>query len=164
MFVFTGWIADDIRTQLLRTCRDSLNSRKTTSREDWTEVDVSIWDLKEYLWNSFTQELWRILYLDVREYYGLIMIRLSTLKSGRKLVTDSDTETWVETSWAWGTWGYSVISITTSGEHQAVYNSFTEAIQVDCDLWLLQAPTQMSLRSFFFWIITTFLAPTIKTS
>ena len=58
------------------------------------------------------------MYLDVREYYGLIMIRLSTLKSGRKLVTDSDTETWVETSWAWGTWGYSVISITTSGNHQ----------------------------------------------
>ena len=58
------------------------------------------------------------MYLDVREYYGLIMIRLSTLKSGRKLVTDSDTETWVETSWAWGTWGYSLISITTSGNHQ----------------------------------------------
>ena len=104
------------------------------------------------------------IYRNFVEYHGLIMIRLPTLKSGRKLVTDSDTETWVETSWAWGTWGYSVISITTSGEHQAVYNSFTEAIQVDCDLWLLQAPTQMSLRSFFLRIITTFLAPTIKTS
>ena len=33
MFVFTGWIADDFRTQLLRTCRDSLYSRKTTSRD-----------------------------------------------------------------------------------------------------------------------------------
>ena len=53
--------------------------------------------------------------IDFIEYHELIMIRLPTLKSGRKLVTDSDTETWVETWWAWGTWGYSVISITTSG-------------------------------------------------
>ena len=29
-------------------------------------------------------------------------------------VSDSDTETWVETSGAWGTWGYRVISITIS--------------------------------------------------
>ena len=58
------------------------------------------------------------IYRNFVEYHGLIMIRLPTLKSGRKLVTDSDTETWVETSWAWGTWGYSLISITTSGNHQ----------------------------------------------